>query len=625
MTSTRFPEGIFYHNRGERNMKIQAKKFFWKLEFKQNLITYCLALPLALYVAIVCGDVLGDKLFAIFMGILISAGPVLVLGTFWNYMRLRKPLAIIFDENSTIEQINLAREALLREPNKQALSIVIRWIINPTLAVVIGNVFVPMDPIQYFAILVVVLVTVPSGYVYSYFIGEKELSLLLKSSHSAAEINDFSNTFSLTKKIIISLFTMAWSPMVTFGFIILEMNMNLVHFENISLHIAIIMALLFIVLLYITYIFTSSVRMTLNLTREGINQLVDGNLNIRIPLVTRDEMSEMNGHLNNLIAVLNKIISGIEEESKNLNHDSRGLSDTISMLSDNTRDVASSVEEMSASIEELAASSENIAVNSKEQNRQMTQVSTLMHKILSNADTISEMASSGADISKVTEQKAVEGGVILGDTVSKIENIQKSTHSISDSASIIKDIADQVNLLSLNASIEAARAGEYGKGFSVVAEEISKLADSTQKNADQISKSIETTLLDVKNGIASIKTTTEKFNEIISFVKKTVAIVIDIARESRSQYAISEEIQKHFNDMINTTEANLRATEEQALTHQEYIDSVSRISESIQNIAKRAMAVNDLSKVLDSRADTLSKEIEFFSLSSAPVQATGVS
>ncbi|PKL39826.1 MAG: hypothetical protein CVV44_06285 [Spirochaetae bacterium HGW-Spirochaetae-1] len=595
-------------------MNKQAKKFFFSMEARQNLVTYILAVPLAVYIAVICGDVRGDKLMAIFLGILISAGPVLAVGIMINYLRLKKPLTIIFDENSNDADLKWAHEILLREPVQQALSITIRWVINPTLAVMVGHLFVPMEALQYYAIFIVLLVIVPPGYVYSYFIAEKEFARLLDTPRIAALNCETSTRFSLRVKIAISLFTMSFSPSMAFGFIILEMNHNMVHFENIGLHVIVIATLLLLNLVYIAHVFSSSVQRTFEHTRTGINRIVDGNLNISVPVTTRDEMGSMNNYLNNLIAVLNKIISGIDGEAKNLSIDSRNLSDTISKLSDNTQDVASSVEEMSASIEELAASSESIADNSKEQNQQTTMVSSLMEKILKNAETIAQSASSGADISKVTEQKAGEGEIILNDTISKIENIQKSTQSINDSASIIKDIADQVNLLSLNASIEAARAGDYGKGFSVVAEEISKLADNTQKNADQITKSITMTLADVNTGIASIKMTSEKFSEIIAFVKKTAAIVVKIAEEAQSQSTISEEIQKHFNDMINMAVANLRAAEEQATTHQEFIDTVARISEAIQDIATKASSVNDLSRVLDDRADTLAGEIEFFSL-----------
>lgn len=331
---------------------------------------------------------------------------------------------------------------------------------------------------------------------------------------------------------------------------------------------------------------------------------------LRIMQKAMADLIQRNSRTVELLESQKQIAGSVQTMINNLAAASGNLNENMNALSENSQDVASSVEEMTASIEELAASSESIAENSKGNAAETENLSKLVENIQNNARSISDQSSKGAEISNIADQKAREGEIVFNETIEKIENIQKSTQAISESASLIKDIADQVNLLSLNASIEAARAGEYGKGFSVVAEEISKLADNTQHNADSITKSIAGTLVDVNAGIQSIKTSSEKFTEIISYVKKTAVIVSQIDEEARSQSEISTTIKSRFQDIINMANTSLKATEEQATTHQEFIDTVSRISKAVQEMAQRAQSASDLTKSLDKMAEDLSSEME---------------
>lgn len=588
--------------------------FFWKLSLNVYGSTYLLAVPLAVYIGVLCGDVDSDRLYAIFKGILIASAPIVPLGIFFNYRRIMPLLEVLHNTGSSEENIRNTRSKLFREPFSVARSVVIMWLVTPSSAVLIGNFFVPMEFIQYTAVIITILVVCPPAFVYSYFIAEKNISELLLDARRDGVKETHGKGFTLTTKIIISLFSLIWMPILTFGFIIIELSLKLVSFENLIFHVGAITVLLFINLFYIAYLFISSIKGILNFTREGIERLSHGETKESVPVLTGDELSHINSSLNSLMSVLNKIISGIDHEAKSLNSDSRFLADTIGELTHYTQDAASTATEISAAIEELAASSKNIADNSREQDEQIKTVSSFMEIINGEAKRIFFSASEGSDISKIAEEKASEGRSILNETITKIENIEKSTQSIDDSASVIKDIADQVNLLSLNASIEAARAGEFGKGFSVVAEEISKLADKTQRNAEEITRSIGVTLHEVGEGIDAIKTTSIKFAEIISYVEKTSEIVSEISEKAKSQSESSNKIMELFWVMLEMAAANLNSTEEQAITHQEFMESIVKISESVQDIANKVVSVNEMSKTLDERADRLSVEIDYFSL-----------
>ncbi len=595
-------------------MKNGIFKRFFHIELRLNVASYFFTVPLAVYIAVFCGDVNRERLFAIFYAILVLAPVMEIIFGWLNYRRIKRALLILNDTSSSLSDLSLSRDMLLREPHRQAINIVARWVLMPFLSVCIGHFFVPMEGLQFLAVLIATLFVIPSGYVYTYFIVEEELFTELRSPRFTPINTNAAEGFSLRKKISLTLFTMAWSPLVCFTFMILEINMNIVHFKNVGYHIILITIMLSIVLFYIAYIFIKSLSKTIHLSTISINKLAEGILKSDIALTSRDEMSFINCCINNLCLVLSRIMTKISSESKNLYADSQNLENNMGRLNGNAQEVASSIEEISSALEELAASSESIANNSKLQNEQTVIASSLVDKIQKNSDTIYRQASTGADISKTAQQKAGESEMVLKDTITQIKNIQTSTQSIIDAVSVITEIADRVNLLALNASIEAARAGVYGRGFSVVAEEISKLADNTQQNAAIITKTIETTMHHVNSGISSVELTSENFTSIMEFVKKIIVIVADIAAEAGLQKESSSEMIRHFTDMMSMASANLKATEEQSTTYSEFISTVTRISGSMQSIANETILVNDLTKSLERRATDLNMEIEFFKL-----------
>jgi methyl-accepting chemotaxis protein len=107
----------------------------------------------------------------------------------------------------------------------------------------------------------------------------------------------------------------------------------------------------------------------------------------------------------------------------------------------------------------------------------------------------------------------------IQESMKRIEVIAEGTQSIQEFLSIINDITDKINLLSLNAAIEAARAGEYGRGFAVVADEISKLAEATSHQSVEISKHLQKNIEDVKSGQQYIQKSVQSFNMIIESIR----------------------------------------------------------------------------------------------------------
>jgi methyl-accepting chemotaxis protein len=316
---------------------------------------------------------------------------------------------------------------------------------------------------------------------------------------------------------------------------------------------------------------------------DEMNKFANGDLTVALEIKNDDEISKLYSGFNNAV---------------------NNIKNMLVKVSEAVTSTASASSQISASTEEMAAGTQEQSSQTMEVAGAVEQMTKTILETTKNSTIATEAAQSAGTSAKQGGKvvlETIDGMNRIAEVVKKsaetVQALGKSSDQIGEIIQVIDDIADQTNLLALNAAIEAARAGEQGRGFAVVADEVRKLAERTTKATKEIAGMIKQIQKDTNGAVESMSKGTEEvfkgkeladkagdsLKEIIRGTEKVVDVIAQVAAASEEQSSTSEQISKSIETISNVTQESVAGISQVSKASED----LNRLTINLQNLISR--------------------------------------
>lgn len=319
----------------------------------------------------------------------------------------------------------------------------------------------------------------------------------------------------------------------------------------------------------IAFFVIRSITLPIQATNRILRAIAQGDLTKRVDITSQDEVGELGGYCNEFISKLQNIISEVVSSSTQLATAAEEMTVVSSQSSQGllkqnseTTQVATAVTEMSSAVEEVKRNTENASIAASNANNEVTAGNELVNETLISIKTLSDDVVNSADV---------------------LDRLKVHSENIGSVLDVIKNIADQTNLLALNAAIEAARAGEQGRGFAVVADEVRTLAKRTQDSTSEIEQIITQLQSGAEEAVSVMESSrsrssttlqqAEKTGTFLASISSTINTILDmstqIAASAKEQTKVTQEVGRSINSIQIIAEETSTVAEQTTKTSEE--------------------------------------------------------